>query len=368
MSHGKDLFSEVSRAFKNSTLAFALEKKYGRKALTECIPWMREQALCTPKIIPILSWFREKPPTPRIVAMRELALAYWLPLSPVLENLGESSDVVGQKYNSLYSVFSRPKKNGGKREVSSPREALVSAHRSIRDNVLKDIPLHDAAHAYRKGRSIYTNAAQHYGKQIVATLDIENFYPSISREMVDRAFRLNLGGVLSEDALNFLTDLCVYNSHLPTGSPLSPALSNIVLKEMDEKIYQLSLQNDVSYTRYADDLAFSGSERVQSILIEVVHILTQFGFKLNQSKTRVMPANQRQVITGLVVNTAPSVPRTERKQLRAAVHAYTQGESVTWDGKKIGRNHLMGKISFLAHTRPEEAADLKEQIRTSEEE
>ena len=173
MSHDKDLLNEVSRAFKNSTLALALEKKHGRQALASCISWLREQSRA-PKIVPIFSWFRDRPLTPRIVAIRELALAHWLPLSPALENLGECSNIPGQRYNDLYSVFFKPKKNGGQREVSSPIEALASAHRIILENILKNIQLHDAAHAYRKERDIYTNAAQHFGKKVVATIDIEN--------------------------------------------------------------------------------------------------------------------------------------------------------------------------------------------------
>ena len=149
----------------------------------------------------------------------------------------------------------------------------------------------------------------------------------------------------------------------PAGAPTSPAIANVILRPMDEALSKASKNIGVAYTRYADDLSFSGHNAL-SILPFARKIASQLGYEFDRKKTNVFRKGRRQLVTGLVVNEKPNMAKPLRKCLRAAVHARINGNPVHWNGKEMKDAELQGRIAFLAQTQPEEARRLQEALKT----
>ena len=164
---------------------------------------------------------------------------------------------------------------------------------------LNAVELHDAAHGFRVGRNIMTNASVHPGlKRDVLTLDIEKFFPSCAKAAVLEALPVGF----DKDPI---ASFCFHKGFLPTGAPTSPVLGNILLSSVDETITQWCAANDVRYTRYADDLAFSGvglRTKVNQITRMTRLALDAVGLRLKDKKTKLMLYHSRQEITGIAVS------------------------------------------------------------------
>ena len=117
-----------------------------------------------------------------------------------------------------------------------------------------------------------------------------------------------------------ILDVCCPNQALPQGAPTSPALSNIVVYPLDGRLFGFACKNNLRYTRYADDLTFSGEKIGQDTIEYVYRVLRDFKFEPNSKMTRLLRRSQRQIVTGLVVNEKLQAPREVRRKLRQ--HAY----------------------------------------------
>jgi RNA-directed DNA polymerase len=155
---------------------------------------------------------------------------------------------------------------------------------------------------------------------------------------------------------------------LPQGACTSPALSNQVARRLDRRLRGLSGKLGLVYTRYADDLTFSGDDslegRVGYLIARVRHIAQDEGFALNPAKSRVLGRNAAQLVTGLVVNDRPGVPRAEVRRLRAILHrARIEGlERQNRSGRPDFPAWLRGKIAYVAMARPEVGARLRDEL------
>lgn len=149
-----------------------------------------------------------------------------------------------------------------------------------------------------------------------------------------------------------LTDICTTQGALPTGAPTSPALLNLVLWRTDEVLHQRAEEFGLRYTRYADDLTFSGGSHVVGMLRLARYTLGQIGLHLDPQKTNIFRRGRRQMVTGLVVNDQVSVPRVIRRLLRAAVHRHTQEGQSSWKGSPQSETALKGRISFVSMVDP----------------
>ncbi|MET0351280.1 MAG: reverse transcriptase family protein, partial [Rhizobacter sp.] len=269
-----------------------------------------------------------------------------------------------------YRRFTLPKKTGGERTISAPMPRLKRAQYWVLDNLLAKVPLHAAAHGFVPGRGIVSNAAPHTGKAVVINLDLKDFFPSVTYPRIKGVFR-GLG--YGEHVATTLALLCSENATdelevdgerffvggkgrdrvLPQGAPTSPMLTNILCRRLDRRLQGLADKLGFTYTRYADDLTFSATpeagEQVGRLLRQVHHVLRDEGFTPHPDKQRVMRASSRQEVTGIVVNEKPSVSRTERRRLRAALHtARHKGlEAATWHGQPATRDTLVGYARFV---------------------
>lgn len=219
---------------------------------------------------------------------------------------------------SHYCEVSIPKKNGGERILHVPDKVLKSVQRSIARNLLFYEPVSKHAMAYRVGRSIATNAKYHVGKAIILKLDISKFFDHITYNMIkEKVFDAER---FSEANRVLLSVLCTYKNVTPQGAPTSPVISNIVLRDFDEIVGSFCEERHILYTRYCDDMTFSGSFETEEIIDLVRTELRKEGFRLNEDKTIVLSSGQRMEVTGLVVNEKMSVPKNYKKKIRQEMY------------------------------------------------
>ena len=218
---------------------------------------------------------------------------------------------------SEYKSWSIPKANGGFRKITAPNDELKIEQTRIKE-LLELIPLHSSAHGFVFGRNILTNAKAHLSKPYVLNIDIENFFPSISKPLLLNL--LNEHHSLSDNLLSEIEEKCFLHGGLPQGSPSSPVLANLFMSELDLIFAHYAADFNLSYTRYADDLTFSGSSYLKEQLSEFLDFIDRnlscYKLKRSKKKTKLMPYYQRQLVTGLVVNTdVISIPRFKRDEL-----------------------------------------------------
>jgi RNA-directed DNA polymerase len=279
-----------------------------------------------------------------------------------------------------YVKFHVPKKSGGTRTLAAPHRKLKEAQRWILGNVAWRFPVTEAAHGFVSGRGIVTNANPHVGKAVVVNLDLSDFFPTIIFPRVRAVFeRYGYSGSVATILALLCTDCpraavtyagVKYEAAtgprgLPQGAPTSPAISNQVARKLDKRLLGVAKKLGLTYTRYADDLTFSGGEELAGkigwLLAKVRNIARAEGFAVNEKKTRVMRRSTAQTVTGVVVNDKPSISRDELRRLRAILHrAKAEGlDAQNREGRPNFREWLLGKIAFVYMVRPDAGAKLK---------
>ncbi len=238
-----------------------------------------------------------------------------------------------------YVTFDIPKRSGGVRRIAAPQQMLAAAQHWVLTQVLEKLPVENQAHGFVKGRSTVTNATVHLQSKVVVNLDLKDFFPSITFPRVKGVFRrcgyspavATVLALLCTEAPRRVVEYDGKRLHvavgaraLPQGACTSPAISNQIARRLDRRLVGRLSKKGWVYTRYADDLTFSsktvGREAVAWLMAVVRHVAQEEGFALNPDKGRVNVAAGQQVVTGLVVNQAVAVPRSERKRLRALLH------------------------------------------------
>jgi len=285
------------------------------------------------------------------------------------------------------------KADGSPRLLEAPKRELKDLQRQILHEILDRIPAHDAAHGFRPGRSAATGAVLHTGRAVVIGLDLEAFFTSVRAGRVYGVFR-HAG--YPEPVAHALAALCTTTTpvrvraaapavrdpdqvarrrrlldalagpHLAQGAPTSPALANLVAFGLDRRLAGLAATAGLTYTRYADDLTFSGPgdlrRRAGAVVGLVRRIAADEGFRLHEGKTRVRTASQRQIVTGLVVNRRAQVARSDVDRLRAELHrAATHGPAAVAGaaGHPDLRRHLEGRVAWAGTGNPRRAARLQ---------
>lgn len=291
-----------------------------------------------------------------------------------------------------YSYAWVPRRTGAPRLIEAPKTRLKEIQRRILRDILDHIPVHDAAHGFVRGRSCVTAATPHGGECVVVTVDLKDFFLNTRMSRVHGVFR-SVGCPWSVARL--LTGLCgtttpatIFDgppntppqdstarerfgqSHLPQGAPTSPALANLCAWRLDCRLTGLARRMGARYTRYADDLTFSGDEdfarRLAWFLGMVAAIVKDEGFALNEPKTRVMRTCGRQRVTGLVVNQHVNVPRPYYDTLKATLHncACHGPDGQNRDGHADFRSHLNGRVTWVENVNPRRGLKLRRVFET----
>lgn len=242
-------------------------------------------------------------------------------LSSVEEDLGFSAKTLYSVSNSLskhYRTAELPKKSGGVRKLCVPDKLLMSIQKRIAQVILSQEEISPYATAYRPGGSALLNAKPHVGRQTVLKLDIRNFFDNVMYSAVkDKAFPKKR---YSEPIRVLLAMLCYYDDALPQGAPTSPVISNIIMKEFDNTVGKWCARRKIAYTRYCDDMTFSGDFNVRRVKDFVARRLKKMGFFLNESKTVTARHGSRQSVTGIVVNEKPNISSAYRRAIRQEIY------------------------------------------------
>ena len=264
---------------------------------------------------------------------------------------------VSNNISKHYHKAKLPKKSGGYRKLSVPDEILKAIQKQIADVLLIHMPVSRYAKAYRFGSSTLRNAKHHVGKQVVLKLDILHFFDSIRYSAVkDKVFPEE---IYAEPLRILLTMLCYHKDALPQGAPSSPAITNIILYEFDEQIGLWCRERGIAYTRYCDDMTFSGDFDPAEVIRFVRLELKKLGFLLNEQKTRIQHPGQQQSVTGIVVNEKLSIPSDYRRKLRQELY-YCRKFGIQEHLQKIGleipentyRMQLLGKVNYVLQVHP----------------
>lgn len=246
-----------------------------------------------------------------------------------------------------YNIFKIPKKHGKFRTIEEPCPELKARQNETLRSLENVLLISEYAHAFVNGRSIVTMAEPHVGKEYVACCDITDFFPSIKADNLMRLTpRVSLAHV--EIATNDFDD--GKGQRLPQGAPTSPILSNAYLYHLDIYMGNEARRLECSYTRYADDLVFSGTtrEKMEELLkISKETLEGEFLLEINNKKTKIMHRTQRQTVCGIVVNEKLNVARDRRKRLRAEIHQ--QRGSVKLSRSTIGKRAFENMVRRRSH-------------------
>lgn len=248
-----------------------------------------------------------------------------------------------------YQKMKIPKKSGGMRIIDIPSERLKEVQRWILKNILKNIKVHECSYGFQKGKSICDNAKLHAGKECVLNMDIKNFFPSIKFNDV---FNIFYKRGYTKKVSYYLAKLVTKDGCLPQGSPASPMISNIVAAHLDKRLSGLAKKYGAVYSRYADDITFSGKSSIINMISFVKKIIEDENFIVNDNKTRYAYSYQRQEVTGLIVNKKVNISKFYLKELKKEIYfckKYGVSSHLikTNNHKSFYKEHLYGKAYFI---------------------
>jgi len=386
-SDGRPTHRDVVRFLvRDDGLKYAFERHGNKLRIAD---WMHEPNQMQP-IAAARAW--------KIPAIESVgALANWLSVSPgelewfadrkrLTTRLGPDR-IEGALSHYRYRILA--KEGGNIRLIEAPKPRLKELQRKILREILQAIPVHPATHGFLKGHSIRTFAAPHVGQRVVLRMDLRDFFPSLSGGRVRALFRIagypesvaNLLGSICTNAAprglwsvrgNGLDTLQVSDArglyswpHLPQGAPTSPALANLCAYRADCRLTGFAEAAGAVYTRYADDMAFSGDEKfekcVERFAIQAAAILLEEGFVIHHRKTRIMRQGVRQYLAGLVTNTRINVLRGDFDRLKAILTNCVRygAESQNRESHRSFRLHLEGRVGFVEMMNPAKGARLR---------
>lgn len=237
-----------------------------------------------------------------------------------------------------YRSFEVKKRNGSQRTISAPVEGLKIIQRKLSDFLYAIYRTRVCVHGFAKDRSILSNAEKHVDKRYVLNFDLEDFFGSIHVGRViglfEKTFHFN------KPVATLLGQICCRMGKLPQGAPTSPVISNLLCWTLDNKLLHIAKTHRCEYSRYADDITFSTQQRrfpldvanidetdgvtaikIGSIIRDTV---IACGFRINDSKTRLLTKTQRQEVTGVVVNARKNVDRRFIRNIRAALYRWSK--------------------------------------------
>lgn len=270
-----------------------------------------------------------------------------------------------------YKAFSIEKKDGSQRLVAQPAKEVKAIQRWMTANVLKDLPVHESATAYRTGSSIKLNARLHVNSNYMLKIDFERFFPSVKKRDIKLHLMKHLGTELAPDALEMIAHCLIWapsrapSFELCIGAPSSPLISNSILFELDSAIAEYCTLNSVAFSRYADDLTFSCSDKLilDQVLTHVRLLLPRLEYpriRINEHKTVFASRRSRRSVTGIVLTPDHklSVGRKRKRQIRAMYHHFLLGRL---DSEQVEK--LFGLMGFVEGIEPGFTDTLKNSVK-----
>ena len=294
-----------------------------------------------------------------------------------------------------YRYLSLPRSRGPVRLIERPKARLKHVQRRLLHEILDWIPAHGAAHGFTRGRSAVTHAGEHIGRYALVRLDLEDFFASIAAARIFGIFRTAgypeaVAYVLTGLTTNVIPQIVwrelahagdrgqidavhrlgrrLATPHLPQGAPTSPALANLAAFGLDRRLTGLAASLQLTYTRYADDLTFSGSARLvrgsDQIRATVAMIAREEGFAVNHRKSALITRAGRQHVCGIVVNEHLNVARAEYDTLKAILHNARRHGPASQNRAAVPnfRAHLLGRIAWVQSLNPQRGERLRRRL------
>ncbi|WP_339101914.1 trypsin-like peptidase domain-containing protein [Pseudomonas sp. G166] len=283
-----------------------------------------------------------------------------------------------------YLAFEISKKSGGKRKILAPTDKLKTIQGRIAGLLSNLYKPRTPAKAFLVGQSIVANARPHCRKKYVFNIDLENFFGTITFRRI-RGMLMAKPYSLSPETASVIAHLTTVDGLLPQGAPSSPVISNMICASLDREIYSLAKRHRAVYTRYADDITLSFYTPIEYVPRELVEwreldgrpnhynskvgrelaaVIETQGFTINENKVRLQGGRERQLVTGLVTNQKPNVPRPYIRKTAALVHSVEKFglEVATSIFKEKNPNstasietHLQGRLLYIKQVVGEES-------------
>lgn len=281
------------------------------------------------------------------------------------------------------------KRSTGWRLIESPKPMLKECQRKILAEILNHVPAHPLACGFCKSKSIVDFVKPYVQRSVCLKMDLADFFPTITVGRVVGLFRAIgfkraiahqlallstthtdsclLGeGPITQPARRESQIAILHKRHLAQGAPTSPVIANLCAYRLDLRLSGLARKiGSVHYTRYADDLLFSGNQRfgrqAKRLQVLVGQIAIEEGFQINFRKTRIMHAHDRQKAGGVVLNSRLNLDRRDFDRLKATLNNCVRHgvESQNRDGHPNFRQHLQGKINWVRTLNPGKADRLE---------
>ena len=266
-----------------------------------------------------------------------------------------------------YHALLKPKRAGGLRLIELPKPVLKQVQRQLLAGLLERIPPHESAHGFVRGRGVISHAGRHVGSDTVLSFDLKDFFHSVgigrvralwrtvgyaegvadalARLMTTSTPRAVRERLVEANGVGLLGAARLAAPHMPQGAPSSPALANLCAFQLDLRLEGLAWRFGARYSRYADDLVFSGPARLMRdrriLQAWVEAIARDEGFTLHPGKCRAMPQHRRQRVTGVVVNQRVNLERDAYDRLRARLHCLARTGCDT-----ESRRRLQGEVAW----------------------
>jgi retron-type reverse transcriptase len=253
-----------------------------------------------------------------------------LPVIQTVDDISEMTHIsrytifqLSMHANKYYKIYTILKKSGKPRTICQPSKKLKGLQSWILVTILNKLEVSTSCKGFKKGSSTADNAYPHKEANTILTIDLKDFFPTVKRNQVFNIFKaIGYNKAIS----TILTNICTYEGALPQGSPCSPKLANLAAWQLDVRIQGFVGKRGINYTRYADDLTFSGLSplKVVQILPMIKTIVEDEHFAINPSKTRVAGSSRAKIVTGLVIsNDTFGIGKLKYKRVRSKIHHLT---------------------------------------------
>lgn len=336
---------------------------------------------------------RRRWPTPEILSVSALADALGLSdgdLQWFADVHGLERKAPEQLRNYRYVQLKRPGRVV--RVIEQPKPRLKAVQRRILRTVLSEVPVSEDAHGFVPGRSVLTHANTHSRQRLLLSMDLQSFFTSVTATRVFGIFQMmgypeQVAYLLAGLTTNVVPNEMWANSptpgthelreatelhrrrlavpHLPQGAPTSPTLANLAAFTLDRRLHGLADRFEANYSRYADDLTFSGPQSLLAaaprLRSKVAEIVAAEGFTVNPQKTRFATNAGSQRTCGLVVNATANVPREQYDLLRATLNNCVRSGPESQNRANVPdfRQHLLGRVSWVAAGNPSRGRRLR---------
>lgn len=270
-----------------------------------------------------------------------------------------------------YTSYFLPKKRGGYRKIAAPCNKLRYVQRKIANFIYDEIKIKNCVHGFARGKDIKTNANYHLKRKYILNLDLKDFFDSIT---VNRVYGVFHGYPFnfSEKLASCIAKIATYQGRLTQGSPLSPIISTLVCRRLDNELSAFATKYGLRYSRYADDITFSSVKPIKEffkenvatgeivLCEELVDIITRNDFQINGDKIRYQNKKERMEVTGLIINEKLNLVKKYRNKIRAMLHAwkkfgYENAEKEYHckfsGGSKSFKLVIYGKLNFYKNIR-----------------